>query len=147
VCFNVDLLLKAKDHDRIIVSNDPVNYFDPWGLNPALLIQAENFVLIHGPEIVEAADSLMPHMPANHYVGQIYSAAPEITNGLIQANQTLGQCILDSAEYLAMDAGHDIINKAIPAVLDGIANEWNRATTPKPPFPKPVPSFTQGPLK
>jgi len=32
VCFNVDLLLKAKDHDRIIVSNDPVNYFDPWGL-------------------------------------------------------------------------------------------------------------------
>jgi len=24
--------LRAKGHDRIIVSNDPVNFFDPWGL-------------------------------------------------------------------------------------------------------------------
>lgn len=32
MCFNVALLLKAKDCDRVFVSNDPVNFFDPWGL-------------------------------------------------------------------------------------------------------------------
>ena len=34
MCFNVDLLLKAKDHNGIIVGNDPVNFIDLWGLAP-----------------------------------------------------------------------------------------------------------------
>ena len=32
MCFNVDLLLKAKDCDRVFVQNDPVNWVDPEGL-------------------------------------------------------------------------------------------------------------------
>jgi len=32
MCFNVDLLLKAKDCDGVFVSNDPVNWIDPDGL-------------------------------------------------------------------------------------------------------------------
>ena len=139
--------------NRIDVGNDPVNWIDPYGLNPAWLIQAENFVLMHGPEITAAADSLMPHMPANHYVGQLYSLAPEITNGLIQANQTLGQCIIDSADYLANQALHDLINGAIPAALNAAAagvnwaaNEFNQATTP-PAYQPPQLYIQQGPLK
>ena len=32
MCFNVNLLLRGKEHDRIIVGNDPVNLVDPEGL-------------------------------------------------------------------------------------------------------------------
>jgi len=32
MCFNVDLLLKAKDCDGVFVGNDPVNWIDPLGL-------------------------------------------------------------------------------------------------------------------
>ena len=32
MCFNVDLLLKAKDCDGVFVSNDPINWIDPLGL-------------------------------------------------------------------------------------------------------------------
>jgi len=33
MCFNVDLLLKAKDCDGVFVGGDPVNWVDPWGLS------------------------------------------------------------------------------------------------------------------
>ena len=35
MCFNVALLLKDKDCDRVFVGNDPVNLVDPWGLRPS----------------------------------------------------------------------------------------------------------------
>ncbi len=75
------------------VGNNPVHWVDSWGLSPVIL--AENFVLIHGPEITAAVESLFPHLPPNHYVGQLYNLSPLI----LQANQTLGQGIIDSADY------------------------------------------------
>ena len=37
MCFNVDLLLKAKDCDGVFVQNNPINLIDPDGLNPVAL--------------------------------------------------------------------------------------------------------------
>ncbi len=129
-----------------------MNFVAPDGLF-GWLIQAENFVLMHNPETTSAVETLIPGMPANHYVGQLYSLAPEITNGLLQANQTLGECIIDSADYLANQALHDLLNGATPLALDVAAavvnsavNEFNQATTP-PKYQTPQLYFQQGSLK
>jgi RHS repeat-associated protein len=127
------------------VQSDPVNWVDPEGLNAAM-----DVIRLQAPRVMaalEAADGAWGETAPSGKLAIIKEYGPELAEALLQTPQTFGQCIIDSADYLANQALHDLINGAIPASLDAIAAiAKGKATTASSPT-RPMPSWTQGPLK
>lgn len=140
--------------NRIDVQNDPVNAVDPSGLCGPLL-SVVNFFLMHEYDISKTIEYLIDTYGGTNpstLLAVLNEYGPNLTDALLQANQTLGQSIVGSLDYLAMQAGHDIINRGIPFVLDstveianGLKNEWIRQNMPPPEVKKET--WAQGPTK